>query len=534
MLSEASNGGEPARPPYDLLIVGGGINGAGIARDAVGRGASVLLVEQHDLASHTSSASTKLIHGGLRYLEYYEFRLVREALIERERLLRIAPHIIWPLSFVLPHSRLVRPAWMLRLGLFLYDHLGGRMTLPRSRGVRLDRDPLGVPLQPAFKRGFVYSDGWVQDSRLVVLNAMDARTRGADIRTRTTLVDARRVDGLWQATLADAAGGTRTVRARALVNAAGPWVGSMLRDRLGIATTKQVRLVKGSHIVVPRQFEGEQAYIFQNPDKRIVFAIPYERQFTLIGTTDLPWTTDPGQVEISADEIRYLCDSVNRYLRSPVSPADVVWSYAGVRPLYDDAARNASAVTRDYVLDVDVAAGAHPADAAPLLSIFGGKITTYRRLAEHALEKLAPFLPVLKGNGWTAERALPGGDLGPGGFDSALARLRKDAPFLSAEESWRLVRDYGSRAWTIIGDARGPADLGESFGGGLTAREVDYLVRQEWAVTAEDILWRRSRLGLHVTDEDVARLDRYLRDRQRDAAPEDRREPCPARVALAG
>jgi glycerol-3-phosphate dehydrogenase len=515
MLSEGSNGAKPDRGLYDLLVVGGGINGAGIARDAAGRGASVLLVEQHDLASHTSSASTKLIHGGLRYLEYYEFRLVREALIERERLLRIAPHIIWPLSFVLPHSRLVRPAWMLRLGLFLYDRLGGRMTLPRSRGVRLDRDPLGAPLQSGYRRGFVYSDGWVQDSRLVMLNAMDAQARGAEIRTRTMLLGARRVDGLWQATLVDGAGVTCTVRARVLVNAAGPWVGRVLRDRLGIATTRQVRLVKGSHIVVPRQFEGEQAYIFQNPDKRIVFAIPYERRFTLIGTTDMPWTADPGQVDISAEETRYLCDSVNRYLRTPVSPADVVWSYAGVRPLYDDAAQSASAVTRDYVLDVDA-----PAEGAPLLSIFGGKITTYRRLAEHALEKLAPFLPQLKAAGWTAEHVLPGGDLGPGGFDAALARLRAHAPFLSAEDSWRLVRNYGSRAWTIIGDARGPADLGESFGGGLTAREVEYLIHREWAITAEDILWRRSRLGLHVTGEDVVRLDRYLHARRQDSGPD--------------
>ncbi|MBB2198316.1 glycerol-3-phosphate dehydrogenase [Gluconacetobacter sp. 1c LMG 22058] len=515
MLSDPSRGVNAAQQPYDLLIVGGGINGVGIARDAAGRGASVLLVEQHDLASHTSSASTKLIHGGLRYLEYYEFRLVREALIERERLLAIAPHIIWPLSFVLPHSRLVRPAWMLRMGLFLYDHLGGRMTLPRSRGVRLDRDPVGTPLRPEYRRAFIYSDGRVLDSRLVVLNAMDARAKGADIRTRTRLVAARRVDGVWEATIEDASG-QQVVRARGLVNAAGPWVERILRDTLAIGTSKQVRLVKGSHIVVPRCFEGEQAYIFQNPDRRIVFAIPYERDFTLIGTTDIPWAADPGEVRIADDEVRYLCESVNRYFRKAVTPEDVVWTYAGVRPLYDDAAQNASAVTRDYVLDVDA-----PPGEGVLLSIFGGKITTYRRLAEHALEKLAPSLPVLGGAGWTASRPLPGGDLGPGGFESAVARLRAHAPFLSADDAWRLVRNYGTLAWEIVGTARNRADLGEDFGGGLTAREVDYLVAQEWAVTAEDILWRRSRQGLHIDGAGQARLERYL-DARREAVRDSR------------
>ncbi|GBQ32202.1 glycerol-3-phosphate dehydrogenase [Gluconacetobacter sacchari DSM 12717] len=520
MLSDPSRGTNPAQQSpapqlYDLLIVGGGVNGAGIARDAAGRGASVLLVEQHDLASHTSSASTKLIHGGLRYLEYYEFRLVREALIERERLLAIAPHIIWPLSFVLPHSRLVRPAWMLRMGLFLYDHLGGRMTLPRSRGVRLDRDPVGKPLRPAYRRAFIYSDARVLDSRLVVLNAMDARARGADIRTRTRLVGARRVGGVWEATIEDASG-RQTVRVRGLVNAAGPWVERVLRDTLAIGTTKQVRLVKGSHIVVPRRFEGEQAYIFQNPDRRIVFAIPYERDFTLIGTTDIPWTADPGDVRITEDEVRYLCDSVNRYFTKPVTPGDVVWSYAGVRPLYDDAAQNASAVTRDYVLDVD-----SPPEGGVLLSIFGGKITTYRRLAEHALEKLAPFLPVVGGRGWTAGQPLPGGDLGPGGFDSAVARLRVHAPFLPLDDARRLVRHYGTLAWDILGTAQSRADLGEDFGGGLTAREVEYLIAREWAVTAEDILWRRSRQGLHVDEDGQARLEHYLAAR-RQGAPGNR------------
>lgn len=491
----------------DMLIVGGGINGAGIARDAVGRGASVLLVEQDDFASHTSSASTKLIHGGLRYLEYYEFRLVREALIERERLLRIAPHIIWPMRFILPHTPQARPAWMLRVGLFLYDHLAGRqMTLPKSKSIDFTTNPVGAPLNGTCVKGFSYSDGWVQDSRLVVLNAMDAAARGADIRTRTRMLGARRVDGLWEVEIENTRDGTReTVRARILVNAGGPWVSEILRERACIQTDKQVRLVKGSHIVVPRIFEGDQAYILQNPDKRIVFAIPYEQKFTLIGTTDVPWTQAPGKVEISGEEISYLCESVSRYFKTPVTPADVVWSYAGVRPLYDDASKNASAVTRDYVLDIDAANG-----QAPLLSIFGGKITTYRRLAEHAIEKLRPFLPVLSASGWTADRVLPGGDLGEGGFEGALARFARAAPFLDANQHWRLVRNYGSRATDIVGDAKSAADMGESFGGGLTAREIDYLMTHERAETAHDILWRRSRMGLHITDEDAARLDAYV------------------------
>lgn len=494
----------------DMLVVGGGINGAGIARDAVGRGASVMLVEQDDFASHTSSASTKLIHGGLRYLEYYEFRLVREALIERERLLRIAPHIIWPMRFILPYTPQARPAWMLRMGLFLYDHLAGRMTLPKSRSVNFTTSPVGAPLNGSCVKGFAYSDGWVQDSRLVVLNAMDAVARGADVRTRTRMVSAQRTDGVWSVVIENVRDGSReTVRARVLVNAGGPWVSEILRDRARIQTDKHVRLVKGSHIVVPRMFDGEQAYILQNPDKRIVFAIPYEQKFTLIGTTDVPWTQAPGRVEISPEEIRYLCESVSRYFKKPVTPDDVVWSYAGVRPLYDDASKNASAVTRDYVLDIDAANG-----QAPLLSIFGGKITTYRRLAEHALEKLRPFLPVLSAAGWTADRVLPGGDLGAGGFDGALARFARATPFLDASQHWRLVRNYGSCAMDIVGDAKSAEDMGESFGGGLTAREIDYLMDHERAETVEDVLWRRSRMGLHVTDEDAARLDAYIRQRQ--------------------
>lgn len=498
----------PLNRPYDLLIVGGGVNGAGIARDAVGRGASVLMVEQDDLASYTSSASTKLIHGGLRYLEYYEFRLVREALTERERLLKMAPHIIWPMRFVLPHSKLVRPAWMLKAGLFLYDHLASNMTLPKSRAVDFRTHSSGRPLKDDYTKGFVYSDGWVQDSRLVVLNALDAAERGADIRTRTRLIKATRSNGLWQAELEDRVTGKTThVQARALVNAAGPWVARLLAETLNIPNSKSVRLVKGSHIIVPRVFDGPQAYIFQNPDKRIVFAIPYEQNFTLIGTTDIPWNEAPGKVGIAPDEIKYLCESVNRYFKKDVKESDVVWTYAGLRPLYDDASANASAVTRDYVLDLDTQ------DGAPLLSIFGGKITTYRKLAEHALEKLAHVLPAVAGVSWTATEVLPGGDIGEGGFDAALARLDRAAPWLPAATAWRLLRNYGSRVYEIIGEATSLKDLGEVLGGDLTTREVDYLIEREWARTGEDILWRRSKLGLHLSEAEKQKVSDYVQQK---------------------
>ncbi|KXV00426.1 glycerol-3-phosphate dehydrogenase [Gluconobacter potus] len=501
-----------ASAPYDLLVVGGGINGCGIARDAAGRGASVLLVEQDDLASHTSSASTKLIHGGLRYLEYYEFRLVREALMERERLLKIAPHIIWPMRFVLPHSKMLRPAWLLRTGLFLYDHLCPNMTLPRTKALNLRTAPAGKPLRSEYVRGFEYSDGWVQDSRLVVLNAMDAVRVGAKIETRTRLVKAVRGPQGWTATLENTRTGEQsTVQAKALVNAAGPWVAELLKDRLNVPSRNRVRLVKGSHIVVPRVFEGSQAYIFQNPDKRIVFAIPYEQDFTLIGTTDVPWEQDPGHVEISPDEITYLCESVNRYFTKTVRPEDVVWTYAGVRPLYDDNSGNASAVTRDYVLDVD-------ATAAPILSVFGGKITTFRKLAEHAVEKLAPHLPVLRKPGWTDGTPLPGGEFAPKDFDAQLSRFRAHAPHLSERTSWRLMRNYGLRAYIIATST--PEGMGQMFGDTLSAREVDYLIDNEWARTAEDILWRRSRLGLFVSDADRAALQTYVEGRlQGDVTP---------------
>ncbi|HEY1858122.1 glycerol-3-phosphate dehydrogenase [Acidocella sp.] len=495
--------------PVDLLIVGGGINGAGIARDAAGRGLSVLLVEQHDLAAHTSSASTKLVHGGLRYLEYYEFRLVREALRERERLLAIAPHIIWPLEFVLPHSPEQRPAWMIRAGLFLYDHLARRQRLPASRAVRFGPHPAAATLKPAYRRGFTYADCWVEDSRLVVLNALDAAERGAVIRTRTRLVSAQSEGALWHATLQTENGPHETITARAIVNAAGPWVGEILADRLGRTGGKTVRMVKGSHIIVPRLYEGEHAFILQNTDGRIVFVIPYEQNFTLIGTTDIPYEDDPGDVKISAEETKYLCDSVSRYFRTEVTPADVVRSYAGVRPLYDDHAENAAAVTRDYVLEAEGGAG-RPA----LLSVFGGKITTYRKLAEHALEKLLPLMGRPAGAGWTAQVPLPGGDM-PADFAAYLATITAKFPLLPQHLLQRLVRAYGTRAETILGGAEILADLGEDLGGHLTTAEIDYLVAQEWARTPEDILWRRSKLALHVPDGTAERLAAYLKTPER-------------------
>ena len=495
--------------PIDILIIGGGINGAGIARDASGRGLSVLLVEQHDLAAHTSSASTKLIHGGLRYLEYYEFRLVREALMERERLLNIAPHVIWPLEFVLPHARDQRPAWLVRAGLFLYDHLARRKRLPRSRAVRFGPHPAAGILKTDFRRGFTYADCWVEDSRLVVLNAMDAAERGADIRTGTRFVSARPEGALWHATIEDGAGHRETVMARALVNAAGPWVGDILSTRLGRDREQGVRLVKGSHIIVPRLYEGDFAFILQNADKRIVFVIPYERDFTLIGTTDIAFRDDPASVTISAEEIRYLCESVSRYFRGQVMPEDIVHSYSGVRPLYDDHAENASAVTRDYVLAAE-GGGGQPA----LLSVFGGKITTYRRLAEHALDKLLPMLGRPAKAGWTAGAALPGGDIPGGDFERYLAQFSALYAFLPGPLARRLVRAYGTRAPKLLGEAKKLSDLGQDFGGGLFEVEVNYLVGQEWAREVEDILWRRSKLGLHVPADTASKLEAYLKTRR--------------------
>ncbi|NKJ46817.1 glycerol-3-phosphate dehydrogenase [Burkholderia sp. SG-MS1] len=478
---------------YDLLVVGGGINGAGIARDAAGRGLSVLLCEQDDLAAHTSSASTKLIHGGLRYLEYREFGLVRKALQERETLLRAAPHIMWPLRFVMPHMPDLRPAWLIRAGLFLYDHLARRELLPGSRGISMRNHPAGAPLIDSIKRGFVYSDGWVNDARLVVLNALDAQEHGATILTRTKLVSAVRAGGEWRAQLQRADGPPLDVRAASIANAAGPWVGELLQGALGRQASHSVRLVKGSHIVTRRLFEHDHAYIFQNPDKRIIFAIPYEGDYTLIGTTDLEYRGDPSQVAIDAGETQYLCDSINRYFKQKISPADVRWTYSGVRPLLEDeAADNPSAVTRDYSLELDA-----PAGEAPLLSVFGGKITTFRKLAEQAVDTLAQALH----NGapaWTVSAPLPGGDIPHADFDRFLAGFRQQHAWLPAELAHRLARAYGTRATRVIGEARSVADLGRAFAPGLYEAELAYLRDTEWARSAQDVLWRRSKLGLHV------------------------------------
>ncbi|MGY6255714.1 glycerol-3-phosphate dehydrogenase [Paraburkholderia caledonica] len=489
---------------YDLLVVGGGINGAGIARDAAGRGLSVLLCEQDDLAAHTSSASTKLIHGGLRYLEYREFGLVRKALQERETLLRAAPHIMWPLRFVMPHMPDLRPAWLIRAGLFLYDHLARRELLPGSRGIVMRDHPAGAPLVESIKRGFVYSDGWVNDARLVVLNALDAAEHGAKILTRTRLLSAVRAGGEWRAQLRRADGTTVDVRAASIANAAGPWVGELLQGALGRAASHSVRLVKGSHIVTRRLFEHDHAYIFQNPDKRIIFAIPYEHDYTLIGTTDLEYRGDPAKVAISADETQYLCDSINRYFKQKISPADVRWTYSGVRPLLEEeGADNPSAVTRDYSLELDA-----PAGEAPLLSVFGGKITTFRKLAEEAVDKLAPALRN-DAPSWTAGAPLPGGDIPQANFERFLAGLKQQHAWLPADLAHRLARAYGTRVKNVIGDARSLAGLGQAFAPDLYEAELTYLRDTEWARSAHDVLWRRSKLGLHV---EPGTLDSITRD----------------------
>ena len=491
------------RTTFDLAIVGGGINGCGIARDAAGRGLSVYLCEKGDLGGATSSASTKLIHGGLRYLEYYEFRLVREALAEREVLLNAAPHIIWPLRFVLPHTPELRPAWLIRLGLFVYDHLGGRQSLPGTRRLDLRRDPAGRPLKPHLGTAFEYSDCWVEDSRLVVLNAMDAAAHGATVRTRAELMRASPGRDVWRLEVADHDRGTREeVMARVLVNAAGPWVGQ-IQQRLQRSAPAPVRLVKGSHIIVPRLFEHERAYILQTGDGRIVFAIPYEREFTLIGTTDLDYVGDPGAVVITAGEIDYLCAAVNAYFARQISPGDVVASYAGVRPLFDDGASEAKAATRDYVLDWNEAEG-----LAPLLNIYGGKITTYRCLAEEALALLAGRLGAMSGP-WTRHVPLPGGNFPAGGFASEVERLRA-ACGIEAGHARRLVRAYGTRSHLIAAGAASEADWGERFGADLTEREVRYLIDHEWARTAEDVVWRRSKLALHLSPGEIERLEAWM------------------------
>jgi glycerol-3-phosphate dehydrogenase len=479
-------------PTFDLLIVGGGINGAGIARDAAGRGLKVMLVEKDDLASHTSSASTKLIHGGLRYLEQLEFRLVRESLIERERLWSIAPHIIHPLDFVVPQTGSTRPAWLVRLGLLLYDHLGGRKRLPATRTLNLATDPRGEGLKTRAGKAFAYSDCFVDDSRLVILTALDASERGARIATRTELVYAERGADMWHATLLSPAGEER-VSARVLVNAAGPWVAYLLH-RIGVESRRHIRLVKGSHIVLPRLYAGEHAFLIQNPDRRVVFAIPLERDFTLVGTTDSFWDGEPGSPEIDDAEVGYLLDAVHRTFARPSGRDDILWTYSGIRPLFDDGSSNASRVTRDYSLDLDE-------QGAPVLSIFGGKLTTYRRLAEQVLHRLHPIFPSA-GAPWTASAPLPGGDLPDGGF----AELSVDFPGIPEALLNRLARTYGTRARRILS----AGDLGPIIAGDLTEGEVRYLMDQEWARTAEDILFRRTKLGLHLPPTTASRLEELL------------------------
>ncbi|MGB7271608.1 MAG: glycerol-3-phosphate dehydrogenase [Albidovulum sp.] len=508
---------------FDVFVIGGGINGCGIARDAAGRGLSVALAEMDDLASATSSASTKLFHGGLRYLEYFEIGLVRKALIEREVLLRAMPHISWPMRFVLPYhpdmrfegetptSRLLRvvmpwmkgrrPAWLIRLGLFLYDNLGGRKILPGTKTLDLTQDLAGAPLKDRFRKAYEYSDAWVEDARLVVLNARDAEDRGAKIMTRTKVTGARRDGDIWHITT-EAAGKTQTNRARVLVNAGGPWVERIVRETAHVDTAESIRLVRGSHIVTKRLFDHDKCYFFQGEDGRIIFAIPYEEDFTLIGTTDLDHQGDPHDATCTDAEQDYLCDFASQYFKRPVTRADIVWTYSGVRPLYNDGAESAQAATRDYVLSLDT-------NGAPILSVFGGKITTYRKLAEAALDKISPYLAPKRGD-WTAGVPLAGGDFAVGDVARLIRELKLRYPFLSDYTTRRLIRAYGTEAPNILDDANTPADLGQDFGAGLSEAELRWLIAREFARTGEDVLWRRSKLGLRLTPDQAAEVDRWM------------------------
>ncbi|MGR3270051.1 glycerol-3-phosphate dehydrogenase [Thalassococcus profundi] len=514
----------------DLFIIGGGINGAGIARDAAGRGLSVTLAEMNDLASATSSASTKLFHGGLRYLEYFEINLVRKALVEREVLLKAMPHISWPLRFVLPYhkdmrfenstptSKLLntvmpwmkgrRPAWLIRLGLFMYDNLGGREILPGTKTVDLRKGPEGAPIKNKFTQAYEYSDCWIEDSRLTVLNARDAAIRGATIRTRTKVVSAARVDDHWEIVTEDVdTGAQATHKARMLVNAGGPWVGDIIQTKIRINSREGVRLVRGSHIVTKKLYDHDKCYFFQGEDGRIIFAIPYETDFTLIGTTDAEHS-DPDKRPVCTPEERdYLCAFASQYFEKPVTTEDVVWSYSGVRPLYDDGASSATAATRDYTLKVEDDGG------APVLNVFGGKITTYRKLAEGALDKIVPFFPGTSDH-WTAGVPLPGGDFKVRDFDGLVEKLGKDYGFLSQFWARRLVRAYGTEAWDVLGDARTEADLGDAFGATLTAREINWLMDREFACTAADVVWRRNKLGLRLSTDEIAKLDNWMSDKR--------------------
>ncbi|MGD1881731.1 MAG: glycerol-3-phosphate dehydrogenase [Paracoccaceae bacterium] len=519
----------------DLFVIGGGINGCGIARDAAGRGLTVTLAEMNDLAAATSSSSTKLFHGGLRYLEYFEFRLVREALIERETLLRAMPHISWPMRFVLPFhkdmqfesetptSKLLnvlmpwmkgrRPAWLIRLGLFLYDNLGGRKILPGTSTIDLRDTPEGAPLNAKFHKAFEYSDCWVEDSRLVILNARDAEARGANILVREKVLSAQRLDNRWEIVTQNVTTGRKTHHfAKMLVNAGGPWVGDIIQQTLRLNSREGVRLVRGSHIVTRKLFDHDKCYFFQGTDGRIIFAIPYEQDFTLIGTTDQEHDTPDNAPVCTQEEQEYLCNFASQYFAKDVTANDIVWTYSGVRPLYDDGASSATAATRDYTLKVDDLAG------VPVLNIFGGKITTYRRLSEAALEKIAPYFPRTTGP-WTAGASLPGGDFDVGGVNDLIGRLRRDHAFLSDFWARRLIRAYGTEAWDILEGAESPSDLGQDFGESLTEREVDWLIDHEYAQTADDVLWRRSKLGLRLNETEVSKLDHWMQQKLEAAQP---------------
>mgnify|MGYP005841450645 CR=1 FL=1 len=524
-----------AQSPADLFVIGGGVNGCGIARDAVGRGLSVTLAEKSDIGGATSAASTKLFHGGLRYLEYFEIRLVREALIEREVLLRAMPHISWPMRFVLPYhsgmrfetetpvSKLLsmvmpwmkgrRPAWVIRMGLFLYDHLGGRKVLPGTRTLDLTRDPAGAPLKPEFRKAFEYSDCWVEDSRLVVLNARDAEARGARILPRTEVISATREGDLWRVETRGPDGTIETHQARALINAGGPWAERVIRQVVRSNLSDHVRLVRGSHIVTRKLYDHDRCYFLQGSDGRIIFTIPYEEDFTLIGTTDAPHEDPDDRPECTAGERDYLLDFVSHYFREPVRADDIVWSYAGVRPLYDDGATSATAATRDYVLKLDDSGG------APLLNIFGGKITTYRRLAEAALARLQPHLPAMAAS-WTAGAPLPGGDFALADKPAMVEALQSKHPFLTGFWARRMIRDYGSEAGEILGEAGEIGDLGRDFGGTLTEAELRWLMEKEYAMTAEDVLWRRSKLGLRLSGDEAREVGRWMAGNGGATAPE--------------
>ena len=502
-----TNGASEAGQTYDLCVIGGGINGVGIARDAAGRGLSVLLVEKDDLGHGTSSRSGKLVHGGLRYLEYYEFRLVREALIEREVLLESAPHIIWPMRFVLPHSAEDRPAWLIRTGLFLYDHLGGRKRLPGTRKLNLRKAPEGQAVQAKFKKAFEYSDCWVDDARLVMLNALDAADKGAVIKSRTVFHKARRTGTDWQVDIEDLrSGGKSVVTARCLVNAAGPWVNQVIDSVDSVRSKRRVRLVKGSHIVVKKFWQGDQAYLIQNTDKRVIFVNPYENGKALIGTTDIPYEGDPGLVCIDDVEIDYLLAALNRYFNHTLNHDDIIQSFSGVRPLYDDSSDNPSAVTRDYLFDLDL-----QEDQAPLLSVFGGKITTFRKLAEHALEKLSGCFPNM-GSAWTSGSALPGGDIADANFDRFFSELAEEYSGLDRDLVRHYARLYGTYARRVLDGVKSTQDLGLQFSDHLFEKEVRYLINNEWAFTVEDILTRRTKHSLHMTDAQITKFDKWFND----------------------